>query len=359
MNCIKLLTSLNLLLVVSFSDAAAASLFSSRGELRNGTRALCKALKIEDRVTNAEQFNAVFQREFLRPKGKERWEAYELGTKIGEEDFDAIASACKKLGMLRDVRPRLSFYDYIVIFGSSTEFMRRACEFVSKEMGPFIVKNRGIKIFFLTAARPLDERIDSPEIMKELGARKLPVTEEQAARMIFEKEMAKFHVECEFIGVDPKTLKREAGELKRANTGDTVDKFLRECFLPPGAMVAVSTNPFIGFQDCVMRNKLAAIGWFGNGGRFETVGYHIAVDDYAKRVGGRRQVINILLDSVARRAYEEIKRVRPSVKRRNRTALVNGGAAAAIVKADGGVGGSGNGSQGATPRGAVGKSSAK
>jgi hypothetical protein len=305
--------------MMSSVNVSAAPLFTSNGGLSGRCKKLCRVLNVDDRVKTAEQFNDFFQRECLRPKGKERWELYKLNIKIDDDDLDSIIDACEKLGMLCDVHPRQSYCDYIVIFGTSCDSMRRSCEFVRNELMTIIKKNKNTRIYFLIGSRPLDPQIDSKGIISDLEARGFPCTEEYAARVIWEKELSGRSVSCEFVSVDAKTLGKAPGELKRANTSDTVNKLLKEFSLKPGAMLAVSINPFIPFQHNVLRNHLADVKWFEGGGHLETVGYHINVKEYISRMGKRR-LVNVLLDNIARCAYEEMKQVRANAKTGRRSA---------------------------------------
>jgi hypothetical protein len=168
-------------------------------------------------------------------------------------------------------------------------------------------KNPNLKIFFLTGSRPLNEYVDTDNIGAKLEKNGLPPTEEFAARSLWDEYFGK--MPCEFVNVDQdRELHKAPDELKRANTKDTIEKLLRKSNLVPGKMLAISTNPFISFQHNVLRNQLEKVSWFLHGGTLETVGPCVDIDWYCHALG-KQNCANILLDNVARCAYEEIKQL--------------------------------------------------
>jgi hypothetical protein len=285
--------------------ASAAPLFNADGTLTQGAEQMCKVLGVGGEVKNAWQFNDFFQKNLLRPKNAERWEPFESKMKLSDEQLDCIIEICGKLGMLSEVPPKTDDYDYILIFGSGTQLMRKSCEFLQKHLPRFASKNTRLGIFFLTGSRPLNERADPDDSRKILESLNLPATEEFAAKLIWTDTL---ECSCDFINVDPIDLHKGPGELKRANTGDTVTKLIQTERLTPGKMLAISNNPFIAFQHNVTSNLLANSGWFTGGGTLETVGSCIDVAEYANAFG-KKHVVNILLDNVARCAYEEMRQI--------------------------------------------------
>jgi hypothetical protein len=279
-------------------------LFHKDGNLTYACQRLCKVMHLD--LVDAHQFTKFFQANFLRPKGMERWEEYDLKTNMDDETFANIIKTCKMLRMTGNIYPRHISYDYIVIFGSNVNSMTKECEFVKNELMEVIANNPNVKVFFLTGTRPLDNLIDSNDLIEELHFLGLEATETEAAKLIFARIVGPLNYEI--VNVDPSELSKFPNELKRPNTRDTIEKLFRDFHLRPGSMLAVATNPFISYQDNVMRNLLQGHEWFDRGGTLETAGYCLDIDAYCK-ILSKKQVVNILLDNITRCAYEEIKQV--------------------------------------------------
>ncbi|MDR0715581.1 MAG: hypothetical protein LBF25_02300 [Puniceicoccales bacterium] len=276
------------------TSVPAESLFTPDGELSDGCIALCKALEIE--VTTPQEFNGCLQRCFLR-KGEERYKDFNEKAK---RNFGEFIAACNFLGMSEKVLPRRDSYDYIVILGGDTEHMERKCSFLKSELESILVNSPSAKIYFLTVARPLNFQVDFVDLRCELLEEGLKLTEANAARLIWEKFFGRSPLQCNFVDVKIDPISR-----KRPGTA-TMCRLLEEHACPPGAMLLISANPFIAYQDTVFRNIYEQKGWFASGGSLETVGYGVDVDHYCQRFGVNF-VINVLLDTIAKRAFEEMK----------------------------------------------------
>ena len=285
----------------------ARPLFFDDGSLTDEAIDLCKVLKIDDKITDARSFNDFFQKNFLRPKMFERWYDYDLGSILPIDAFPNIVTACRNLGMLDNVLPSKTSYDCVILFGSNTVTMGKICDFVKNELGNVLKNNHETKIFFLTGDRPLDARVDSKQIVKYLTKRGIPATETEAAKLIWKKNMGK-RLKCTFVSVSFNEVNKNNGELKRPNTRDTVKKLLANYSISACDILAISINPFIPYQDNVLRNVLIEQGFFTDGGTLETVGY-TSNEKLPSMVLDQRHVINILLDTIARCAFEEIKHI--------------------------------------------------
>jgi hypothetical protein len=234
-------------------------LFNDDRSLTEGSKYLCQALEIDDKVTNARQFTEFFQTNFLGNTINESYEKCASIIKFDENTprdlFEKLLKACELLGMRQAILPKKEKYDYVMIFGSATGLMTEICQFIRDEMASIIGNNPDTKIFFVASQRPLDPTLESVEI-KQLKDKNLPQTEMHAAQLIWEQELGKYPFSCEFVD----------GEQGMKNI---IENLLHS----PGAMVVVSGNPYIALLDNKIRSVLALTHrWFESGGTLEGVG---------------------------------------------------------------------------------------
>ncbi|MDR0680077.1 MAG: hypothetical protein LBF42_03580 [Puniceicoccales bacterium] len=281
-------------LLFASTSVPAKSLFTPDGELSNGCIALCKALEIE--VATPQEFNGCFQRCFLR-KGEE---CYKDFNEKAKRNFGEFIAACNSLGMFEEVLPRRDSYDYIVILGGDTEPMERKCSFLKNELESILANSPSVKIYFLAGARPLNWQTDSVALEWDLLEEGLELTEANAAKLMWKNFFGRSPLQCDFVDVEIDPVSK-----KRPGTA-TMCRLLEEHAYPPGTMLLISVNPFIAYQDTVFRNIYEQKGWFASGGSLETVGYGVDVDHYCQR-SGVNFVVNVLLDTIAKRAFEEMK----------------------------------------------------
>lgn len=274
-------------LLFASTSVPAEPLFISDGKLSDGCIALCKALKIK--AATPQEFNECFQR-YLG-------ECYKDFTRKPKCTLREFTVACGLLGVLEEVLPKRDSYDYIVIIGSDTESMEEECSFLKNELESILANNPSIKIYFLTETRPLNWQVDSVAIVRELQDGDLELTETNAARLIWEKFFGRSPLGCNFVDVEIDPVSREWPP-----GAATMYRLLEEHAYLPGAMLLISVNPFIAYQDIVCRNICKQKGWFAGGGSLETVGYGVSCQRF-----GVKFVVNVLLDAIAKLAFEEMK----------------------------------------------------
>ncbi len=125
------------------------------------------------------------------------------------------------------------------------------------------------KLVVLTGQRPLDKTLESSQLLldtthptlhfkqgKQLNV-KLPSTEIGMINYTFNHiKMPKTWEAIPFVYVDTPMQKTENGILRRPNTQDTINEWLTRYNPKPGSILALSNQPFVGYQDAVLRKYL-------------------------------------------------------------------------------------------------------
>ncbi len=157
-------------------------------------------------------------------------------------------------------------------------------------------------IIVLTGQRPLYKTIENSELLLNDPLHlvkfkqnwnfqgQLPSTETDMIKFIFNQtETPQAWNSIPLIFVDTPLQKAESGEIRRPNTQDTVNEWLKQN-PQPTSILAISNQPVIGYQDAVLRRS------FPPDFKIETVG-----DRDSKNRG-----ISTILDSLARWIYNEV-----------------------------------------------------
>lgn len=238
------------------------------------------------------------QKAWLRPAGVERWQ---MGDTY-EELAPKIAPLFNKLGILTEVRPTKKEYDYGVILGALVSRVRQR---LASALQTWKEGVRFKKLVFLVGARPLDPEKESERDLYNATNKFLPIkagwtrpevaptTETEMARMVFDQaalpEDFKDAVTVQFI--DTPMQKLPNGEFRRPNTGDTVTQWLDDKDTTPGSVLAFSNQPYVDYQDAVLRTLLP------ESFAVETVGAQ----------GSGNEPVGVVLDNLARWLYQEQK----------------------------------------------------
>jgi hypothetical protein len=213
------------------------------------------------------------QRAWLRPAGSERWHL--------EDSFASkkaqIEPLLVQMGLVAPVFAENKTYDYGVILGSLVPSMRERARFLIDEW------NKGVRfkqLVFLGGQRELD-----PSQESLAGAK----TETDAMKIIYAqtnwpKAMKKLPV----LFVDAPAKPRAGQKPARPNTGDTIYAWLKEG-VKPGSVLAVSSQPFVHYQDAVLRTILPSAF------RVQTIGPRAKTE----------LSMAIHLDNLARLLYQE------------------------------------------------------
>lgn len=239
------------------------------------------------------------QREWLRPAGKERWDAPDK-----HEDKRAhVLALLDQFGCLKDVHASKKQYTRVVMLGALMSRVRGRLAYLLKQWESGV---RFDEIVVLGGKRPLHPKLESREILldtnnKELPARKdwmfqgsVPKTESEMIRMVFDQADLpdKLKKTVRIVFVETPMQKRSDGSMRRPNTGDTVVHWLQMYKPQPGTCLVISNQPYVGYQDSVLRTFLP------KDFEIETIGGR-AYDDLP---------LAVHLDNFARWLYQERKR---------------------------------------------------
>lgn len=235
------------------------------------------------------------QKQWLRKEGSERWE---MGDQF-EELQEQLVPLFEELGILNEKKPAQMEYDYLVVLGDI------ASDFRARLAQAFRYYENGIrfkKLVIHAGARPLVPEFESKEVLfdrtnPELPIRadwqepaELPHTESEMVRMIFDQAQLpvgfKENVLVEFVDA-PMQISGD-GSMRRPNTGDVVKVWLAQN-PAPGTVLAISNQPYVIYQDAVLRAMLPCSF------KIETVG---AAASHPLRMGE-------ILDTLARWLYME------------------------------------------------------
>jgi hypothetical protein len=237
------------------------------------------------------------QKAWLRPTGVERWE---MDGKY-QELSPIISPYFKQLGMIDEIVPTKKEYTYCIVLGATVTAVRKRLS------AALDFWKRGIrfkKLVFLVGARPLAPEKESEATLYHNDNKYLPIkahwvkpattpkTETEMARMVFDQaELPHGFTEAvEVVFVDTPMQKLADGTERRPNTGDTVRQWITDTEVIPGSVLALSSQPYIRYQDTVLRTLLPKT--FTS----ETVG--------PKKSGN--ESVDVMLDNLARWLSEEL-----------------------------------------------------
>ena len=196
----------------------------------------------------------VTQKKLLRQPGKERWES-KTNTLPDTEDLRLF----KELYLIQEIIPTQKHYDYALLLGGVFEDVHIRVEHLIH-----LWKNKGVRfksLVILTGERPLDEQIESKQSLISYNVKNicLPTTESEMIKFV----LAQTDLPSEWrkpsfssVLVSAPMQKMADGSLRRPNTEDTVIEWLKEHNPDHGTILAVSNQPFVGYQDAVLRKNL-------------------------------------------------------------------------------------------------------
>lgn len=229
----------------------------------------------------AKGINEVAQKELLRKPGQELWQM--------EDNYEAkreeLLPVFVKLGMQTEIKPKHKSYEYIIVYGGSAPRMKMRLQFLEELWRNGV---RGNGIVFLAGERPLDQTF---EIEDWKATEDVPATEAEAAKKLWKEVIS-----------DPDLSSKQVNfvivpmlETRRPGTTDTVNMWLGQS-PRVGKWLAISSNPFIPFQDLTMRGVLLKSKLYKTQVELETVG----------QAAPAVTMVSALLDNLARILYTEI-----------------------------------------------------
>jgi hypothetical protein len=241
------------------------------------------------------------QKNWLRAPHQERWQQGEFATNEKEKFLDCF----HQLHMVEEIRPQARHYTYALLLGGVATRMRTRLAYLLE------LWNNGVRfdhLIILVGERPLDPTAESPEILfdykNDLGpfAKKewnppleFPQTETDAMVLILSQaQLPEEFQSLPIVIVDTPAqfIEGSSDKKRRPTTADTIKQWLTG--VPrPGSCLVISSQPFVGYQDSVVKTFLPT--HFS----VETVG--AAAKDDIK--------IATMLDTLARWIYQENQRI--------------------------------------------------
>lgn len=212
------------------------------------------------------------QQSWLRKPGVERWQM--------DKKYEILDTTLKplfeELGLLDEIRPTQKEYHDVIIFGATLSTTRSRLQYTLD------LWQEGIKfkrLIFFVSDRPLDPQKESREELFDRSNRHLqikdswqealevPTTEADMNKLVWDQTELPDgfldKVAVHFISAPMQTT--PDGKTRRANTGDTVKFWLTKMDLP-GPILAISNQPYVGYQHAVLKAFLPETV------KFETVG---------------------------------------------------------------------------------------
>lgn len=247
-----------------------------------------------------QEINEISQERMLRKKGVERWAL----PRTGEEFRAELMPKLESLGVINEVRPLRTQYDYVLIHAGSIDTMRRRVAYLEE-----LYKNgiRFGKVVFLTGTRKLDPIYESEDVLFNeerssvafrkgwIAALDMVEVEHEAAEIVWDQIVKSDELRLTNVEYVVASVVSDGDCLRRANTADTILSWLR--MRPPlGNILCISNNPYIPYQHATMEKLLKECQLQGRGVSVETVGPSAAED----------VPVAVHLDNLARWLYTEV-----------------------------------------------------
>lgn len=166
---------------------------------------------------------------------KERWEFEQLF----EDQREAAFPFLQELGFIETIHAEQKHYSYALVLGATGKTMQRRLDFLYEEW------QRGVRfdqIVLLTGQRDLNPMVEAyPENLQ---------SETELFIFLFDHHPLKWL--APMVVVDSPKQKLSSGEWRRPNTADTIRNWLAT-YPKEGTCLAISTQPFVGYQEAVLQ----------------------------------------------------------------------------------------------------------
>lgn len=236
------------------------------------------------------------QKTWLRPAGVERFHMQDFY--INKKEM--VTPLLHALGLINTVMPTKKHYSYALIHGATIKSVRGRIAFLVN------LYKQGVHfdtIVLLSGQRMLDPIIEN---INELcnnnqtilpiqanwqcpASENMPKTEVAMMQFIFEQADLPIEMKnCKLVIIDAKQQKNKDGSFRRPNTEDTINTWLAKNPIP-GDCLAISHQPFIGYQDSIANTCLPSTF------PIETVGFTLSEEHFS---------VSVCLDSLARWLYQ-------------------------------------------------------
>lgn len=251
---------------------------------------IMRLLGCVDVPARVDQFVTQLSPKFIRKPGEERWG---LKDELDLPLKNKIWGKFEELGFFDAIAPREQSYEYIVVLGGALSSMRKRLGYV-KQLWEQGIRTKSL--VFLTGDRVL-ESFENAEVLNDRTQVILPIQASWQASTqhpVNEPELMKeIWLQAE-LPIDLAALPCQIiiapqrpwpdGSLHRPNTGDTLEWWVKDN-PAPGRALFISNQPYIGYQDAVIRR------WMPTSFSVETVGPEVARDS---------QKVSLLIDTLLR-----------------------------------------------------------
>lgn len=226
-----------LLLLLPFA-LHAISLHNDQGKLVEPAKQFLSLCGVPKDISDEETL-AYLQGNWIQTE-KERWEMKEKC----EEKRDSALPILRELGCIDPIHAKEGEYDYALVLGALEKSIQQRLNFLHEEW------KRGIRfkqVILLTGQRELNpERENFPTGIS---------TETELLVHLFKN--SPLHSLVLYVVIDAPQEKQKDGTFKRPNTASTIREWMASS-PKPGKCLAVSTQPFVGYQEAVLRYYLPA-----------------------------------------------------------------------------------------------------
>jgi hypothetical protein len=192
------------------------------------------------------------QEKWLRPRGKERWE---YKTQKNSRLKALVLPILKRLKMVYEVKPSKKNYDYILILGATSKRMEARIKYFFQTVKNYKLNFK--EVFLLSGERPLNAKVDSLDSLPEL----LSTCHFEACAMeeIWKRDSKVYGFEnFPYTLIDAKASIK-GGKRLRPTTVDTVFEWLDKKNPAHASCLAISNNPYIGYQNASIEYALKSL----------------------------------------------------------------------------------------------------
>lgn len=193
------------------------------------------------------------QKSWLR--SGERWEMDHK--KFSQHEFE-LMPLLNELHMVETLFPRTLEYDYFLVLGALDKTVIRRFNFLNKfveENNIIKENNSNPKLVLLTGKRNLLDE-EKERLKKEFNLEGLETESDMMFAIINKTSVALNLKNLKIIVIDTPLQTDKSGKIVRPSTPDTIKYWISNFNPQPGKCLAISTQPFVVYQDIVLRSYL-------------------------------------------------------------------------------------------------------
>ena len=186
--------------------------------------------------TSLTAWNAYLQKNFLRPKEIDHQEMASMPQDPNHMQMTPLFDA---LGMIRDIQPSCTEYDYIFVFGGTPKYTYERFKFLQKNIKDKKLDiSSNAKVVYINGYRKISDA--EIEEAKTLGVK--CTYQHQCAEGFWKAHYSDVPIKLEVITIQPPTG-------RRANTEDTLKVFYARLPVRPSTKIlGYSNQPYVPYQ---------------------------------------------------------------------------------------------------------------